>query len=89
MRLEFLPSRFSGPLKRHAAGHFNSLSIDPPILVRKKRCDHGSDIIGHSCTSQSSHLRHTLIDFGVVAYHAAAEVGLDRAGSEYIRGNST
>jgi hypothetical protein len=31
-----------------AAGHFNSLSIHPSVVVRKKRSDHGTDIVRHT-----------------------------------------
>ena len=86
-QVEVSHAMLTHPLKHHAAGHFNSLSIDPPILVREKRRDHGSDIVRHTRTSQRSHFRNALIDLGIVAYHAAAEVGLDCARSNDIRGD--
>src|SRR5580698_2264893 len=85
---ELPPVKLTEPLKRHPARNLNPLTIDPAILVRKKRRDHGSNIVRHSGTPQRSHLRYTLINFGIVAYHAVAEVGLNRARCDHIRGDS-
>jgi len=52
----------SWALERHAAGHLNSLSVDAPILVSEKRP-------GQSSPPHA-------VDVGILAHHAAAEVGL-------------
>src|ERR1700733_7774600 len=84
---ELPPVKLTEPLKRHPARNLNPLTIDPAILVRKKRRDHGSNIVRHAGTPQRSHFRYTLINFGIVAYHAVAEVGLNCAWCNHICGD--
>src|SRR6202167_4337553 len=72
------PPAIRDSLKRHSARHFNPLTVDPAIFVRKKRRDHGADIVRHAGAPERGHIRYHLVDFGVVAHHAAAKVGLNR-----------
>jgi hypothetical protein len=65
-------------LKRQAAGHFNSLSMNPSVLPGQKSSDHRSEVIRHSGTPQCSHGRDLLVHFGTVPHHAAI-AGLNRA----------
>ncbi len=48
-------------LERHAARHFNSLSIHLTILVRKKRRNHRSDIVRRPARLGAGHFAKTII----------------------------
>jgi hypothetical protein len=50
----------------------DSLAVDPTILVREKCRDHRSDVVRHADTPKRGHLYNALVEFGVVAHHAAS-----------------
>jgi len=68
------------PLQGHAARDLDPLAVDPAIVVGKQGRDHRADFLGPSGAAEGCHFRHALVDFRVVADHAAAEVGRDGAG---------
>jgi hypothetical protein len=55
--------------------------VDPTIVLGKQRRDHGADVVGQTGTTERRHVRDALVEFGVIANHAA-EIGGDDARSD-------
>jgi len=67
-----------------AAGHFDSLRVDPAVVLRKQACDHRPDVVWQAGAAEGGHVREQLVDVRVVADAAAAEIGLDRTGRHRV-----
>src|ERR1700739_4834113 len=76
------------PSQRHAAGHLDSLTVDPTILIREEPGDHRSDIVRHARPAKRGHLGNALVNLRIVTDHAAAEIRLDGAWSDDICGDA-
>src|SRR5215469_165301 len=68
----------AGPywLEGRPAGHFNSLTVHPAILVREKRSDHRSNVISYARTTQCGHSGNESVDFRIVAHHTTTKIRL-------------
>src|SRR5690348_8783209 len=62
-------------LKRHAAGNFYALAVDPAIIFGQQRRDHRADVVRLTDAPKRGHVGNAFVDLGIVANHAAAEIG--------------
>jgi DNA-binding HxlR family transcriptional regulator len=66
--------------ERHPAGHFDSRTVDPTILVGEECSDHPSDIVRHARLSKSGHLDEALVNFKI---SLAVRKVLNRVGDKW------
>src|SRR4249919_831520 len=83
MTRSFMPIPGSAS-EENAAGDFDALAVDPAVLLREQRRDGAADVIREADAPERGLLGDSTVDLGAVADHAAAEVGLDRAGRHDI-----
>src|SRR3954453_17794667 len=76
-------------LNGHAPRDFDSLSIDPTIIVSKQRCNHWPDVVWNSHATKCRHVSNPLVQVRVVAHHPAAEIGGDCSGGDRVNRNAT
>ncbi|EEF93629.1 hypothetical protein CATMIT_01739, partial [Catenibacterium mitsuokai DSM 15897] len=69
---------------QHSAGSLDPLRIDPARRIRQQRRDQRPDVLGFAGAAERRMRGDHRVDLRIVADHAAAEVGLDRAGRERV-----
>lgn len=71
----------------HAAGYFDTLTVDPTGVFGTEECYHSTDVFGNAGPAQSGDTGYGLLNFLTVTKTAAAKVGHDSAGGNYVGAN--
>src|SRR5258706_14060836 len=74
--------------EKHSARSLDSLCVDPAVVGRKQRRDDAADVIGLAHATQRGLRGEEPVELRIVAHHAVAEIGFDRAGTDHIHGDA-